>query len=61
MDVVGHDHEFVEKEFLLIAIIRQGVDQESRGCVTAKDRKALSGDGSDEEDAVGVHFEWSCG
>jgi len=56
MDVVGHNDEFVEQEFSSVAVVREGVKQESSGCFPAKDWTALDGDGGDEEDAVGVHF-----
>ncbi len=55
MNVIGHDHEFVHLEFLLIAVVREGVDQELRVCLPPKDRTALGSDCGDEEDAVDVH------
>jgi len=55
--VIGHDDEFVEKEFSFVAIMRESFDQEVSGCLPAEDWTALGGDGGDEEDAVGVHFE----
>ena len=55
VEVVGHDDELVEKEFPLIAIVRQGVDQEPCGRVAAEDRKTLDSDGGDEENAFGSH------
>jgi hypothetical protein len=55
VDVVGHDGELVEEKFLLHAIGREGVNQKSGSHSAAEDRKALEGDGGDEEDAVGFH------
>jgi len=55
VDVVGHDHELVEKKFPLITIMRESFDQEAGRCLQSKDWTALRGDGGDEEDAVGVH------
>ena len=55
MDVIGHDHEFVEKEFPLIAIMRESFDQEMGRCLASEDWLAMGGDGRNEEDAVGVH------
>ena len=56
VDVVGHGDEFVEQESSLVAVMREGVDQEVGGCLVAEDRLALGGDGSDEEHAVAVHL-----
>lgn len=56
VEVIGHDDEFVEQEFACVAIVREGFDQEMRGCLASKDGKALDRDGGDEEDAVGFHF-----
>ena len=53
--MVGHDDEFVEKEFAFVAIMAEGFDQEIGCCVPAEDGLTVSGDGSDEEDAVGIH------
>ena len=33
MDVVRHDHKFVEKKFLFVAIVRESFDQKGCGCV----------------------------
>ncbi len=37
MDVIGHDHEFMEKKFLMGAIVRESVDQQFGGCITTED------------------------
>src|SRR5579864_6872236 len=55
VDVVGHDDEFVEEKFLLIAIVREGFDQKSSSRFAAEDWNALEGDGGDKENAVGEH------
>ena len=55
MDVVRHDHKFVEKKFLFVAIVRESFDQKGCGCVFLEDGESLSGDGRDEECAIGVH------
>ena len=55
VDVIGHDDEFVEKEFSLIAIMRESFDQKTGCCLASEDWAALGGDGRNEEDAVGVH------
>ena len=55
VDVIGHDDEFVEKEFSLIAIMGESFDQEMGRCLASEDWAALGGDGRNEEDAVGVH------
>jgi len=55
VDVVGHDNELVEEIFLLFAIVHKGVDQKSCSCFTGGRLETLGGDGSDKEDAVGVH------
>jgi hypothetical protein len=55
--VIGHDHEFVEKEFALIPIMRERFDQEAGRCLAPENGLAMSRNRSDEEDAVGVHFE----
>jgi len=55
VNVIGHDDEFVEEKFLLIAIVRECIDQESSSRFAAEDRNALDGYGGDEEDAVGIH------
>jgi len=57
MDVVGHDYKLVEKKFLFVAIVCESFNQQSCCCVFAEDRKALGGDGRDEECAAGVHGE----
>lgn len=56
VDVIGHDDEFMEQEFSSVAVVREGVYQESSSCFPAKDWTALDGDGGGEENAVGVHF-----
>jgi len=56
MDVVGHDDEFVQKIFSVIAIMLESFYQETRRCLATEDRLAVRGDGGDEEYAVGVHF-----
>ena len=56
MQVIGHDHEFMQKEFPFVAIMRERFDQELGSCLLPKDWKALGGNGSDEEYAVGVHL-----
>jgi len=56
MDVIGHNDEFVKKEFALIAIVRQGVDQKFGICLTAEDRDPLRSYGRDEKHAFGVHL-----
>jgi hypothetical protein len=57
VDVIGHDHEFVEKEFPLIAITRESFDQKTGCCFPPKDRLAIRSHSCDKEDAVGVHVE----
>ena len=56
VEVVGHDHEFVEQKFSFVAIVRQRFDHKVSRCLPAKDWTALGGDGRDEEDAIGVQF-----
>jgi hypothetical protein len=55
--VIGHDHEFVEKEFSLIPIMRKSFDQKPGHCVAPENRLAIRSYGCDKEDAVGVHVE----
>ena len=55
--VIGHDHEFMEKEFSLIPVMRERFDQEEGRCFPPEDGPAMSRNGRDKEDTVGVHFE----
>jgi len=57
MDVIGHDDEFVQQIFPLVAIVSEGINQKVGGCFAPENRLAVCGDGGDEEGAVGVHFE----
>jgi hypothetical protein len=61
VNVIRHDHEFIETEFSCVAVVRESVDQKFRGRLPAKDRLALGSDGGDEEGAVAVHFEMVAG
>ncbi len=55
--MIGHDDEFVEKEFSLVAIMRESFDQKPGHRVAPENRLAMSRNSSDKEDAVGVHSE----
>jgi hypothetical protein len=55
--MIGHDHEFVEKELSLIAIMRESFDQKTGHRVAPENGLAMSRNSSDKEGAVGVHFE----
>jgi|HubBroStandDraft_4_1064222.scaffolds.fasta_scaffold168278_3 hypothetical protein len=57
MDVIGHDHEFVQQIFSLVAIVSEGFDQEIGRGFAPEDRLAVSRDAGDEEDAVEGPFE----
>jgi len=53
--MIGHDYEFVKEEFVFVAIMRQGFNEEIGGRFAAEDRLALRRDGGDKEDAIGIH------
>ena len=55
--VIGHDHEFMQKVFPFIAIVRQGIDQRTGDGVAPEIGLTMSRNSCDKEDAVGVHFE----
>jgi len=55
MDMIGHDDEFVEKEFVFVSIMHERFHQEIGCCVPSEDGLTVSGDGGDEEDTVGIH------
>src|SRR5208282_2642396 len=61
MDVIGHDDKFVQPIFLLVAIVSESFDQKVGGRLAPEDRLTVSGDGGDEEGAVGVHSEMVAG
>jgi hypothetical protein len=59
--VIGHDHEFMQKVFPFIAIVRQGIDQKTGDGVAPENWLAMSRNRSDKEYPVGVHFEMVVG
>lgn len=66
MDVIRHDDEFMQQIFSLVAIGREGFDQEIGSRFAPENRLAVRRDRGDEESAVGVQFEmvirkgWFC-
>ena len=56
MNVVGHDHEFVQQIFPFVSVTRKRVNQEIGGCIAAKNWKSSGRDRSDKERAVEVHW-----
>lgn len=59
--MIGHDDEFVEKEFSLIAIMRESFNQKPGRCLASKDRLTMSSNGRDKEDPIRIHFEMIVG
>jgi len=56
MDVIRHDHEFVQKIFPLVAIVRQHFEQKIRRRLAPEDWLTLRGDRGDEENSLAVHL-----
>ena len=52
MEVVGHDHEFVEQELSLTSIMEQDVYEQIGGGIGLEDGVSLGGDGGDEERSI---------
>src|SRR5208337_4054620 len=52
VEVVGHDHKFVEKILLLLAIVIEHIDQETRCASRLQKSSFLASRGSDEECAI---------
>jgi len=55
MQVIGHDHEFMQKIFSLVAIMRQRFEQKISRCIATEDRLAVSSNRCDEENAISIH------
>jgi hypothetical protein len=56
MDMVGHDHEFVQLKDSSVAISKQHVQKKLGGAIAAEEGLPLCGYCRDEEDAFGkVH------
>jgi hypothetical protein len=56
MDVVGHDHEFVQQIFSFVSVMSECVDEEIGDCSAAKNWKARGCDRRNKKRAVEVHF-----
>ena len=52
VEVVGHDHEIVEKIFVLRAVVKNGFDEKLGGGFAMEESLALMRDGCDEEGAI---------
>jgi len=53
--MIGHDDEFVKKEFALLPIMRESFHQKPSHRLAAENWLAICSDGCDKEYAVRVH------
>lgn len=52
VNVVGHDHEVMQKIFPLAAVMEENIDEQIRSCVALEESSTLCGDGGDEKRAI---------
>jgi len=55
VQVIAHDNEFMQQIFSFVAIMRERVDQKVGVLSAPEDWPTLSGNGGDEEYAIGIH------
>jgi len=57
MQMIGHDHEFVQEIFLLFQVAVKNVHHQFGGSLLAKQRRALPSHGRHEKCSINIHSE----